>query len=238
MYQSAQRGYILFCSQLNLQPLPASEDTLILYVTHLAQTRAHSTIRTYLAGVRHMHVISGLGNPLDNKLKLNLVLKGINRVKLRPSYPRLPVTPPILCAIKRSLEAQPGFENIMLWAACCTAFFGFMRCAEFTVQSTHSYDSRRHLSVSDISVNSYSTPSTIAVRLKVSKTDPFGAGTTVYLGRTSNAICPVSAMLHYLSLVQCCITCRYDHQGTAPSLSHQEDRHSPRPPSLPRSRKP
>jgi hypothetical protein len=77
VYLSAHRGYLLFCQHLNLQPLPATEDTLILYVTELAQTRAHSTIKTYLAGVRHLHVINGLGNPLEGKLKLNLVLKGI-----------------------------------------------------------------------------------------------------------------------------------------------------------------
>ena len=88
----------------------------------------------------------------------------------------------------------------MLWAACCAAFFGFLRCGEFTVPSVNAYDSRRHLSVSDVSVDSHTSPSLIAIRLKVSKTDQYGAGTTIYLGKTSHSICPVSAMLHYLAM--------------------------------------
>jgi len=78
-YLSAQRGYLLFCQWLNLQPLLATEDTLILYVIESAQTRAHSTIKTYLAGVCNLHVINGLANLLEGKLNPNLVLKGINR---------------------------------------------------------------------------------------------------------------------------------------------------------------
>jgi hypothetical protein len=43
---------------------------LILFVRELAQT-----ICTYLAGVQHLHVLQGLGNPVDRTLKLKLVLK-------------------------------------------------------------------------------------------------------------------------------------------------------------------
>jgi hypothetical protein len=64
----------------------------------------------------------------------------------------------------------------------------------------NAYDSTRHLSVSDVSVDSYTNPSMIAISIKLSKTDQFGSGTTIYLGRTSNAICPVSAMLQYLAV--------------------------------------
>ena len=128
------------------------------------------------------------------------MLKGINRVKPRPSCPRLPVTPLIMNAIKRTLEAQPGYESTMLWAACCVGFFGFMRCGEFTVPSANAYNRERHLSVADVSVDSHTSPCTVAIRIKVSKTDQFGTGTTIYLGRTSDKIFPVSAVLQYLAV--------------------------------------
>ena len=99
-----------------------------------------------LAGVCHLHVMNGLGNPLEGKLKLNLVLKGISRIKLCPSCLRLPVTPLIMKAIG---TAHPGYESTMLWAACCVGFFGFLR------YSAVGYDNRRHLSVSDVSVDSH-----------------------------------------------------------------------------------
>lgn len=84
-YSTAQKGYLLFCQQLSLPPIPASKDTLILYVTHLAQTRAHSTIKTYLAGVRHLHIKNGLENPLENRPRLDLVLKGVTKAELSPA---------------------------------------------------------------------------------------------------------------------------------------------------------
>ena len=50
MYTSAQRQYLAFCHRLALNPLPASEDSLILFVTELAQTRAPSTVSFILSG--------------------------------------------------------------------------------------------------------------------------------------------------------------------------------------------
>ena len=73
VYSTAQRLFLDFCHRLSLTSLPASEATLILFVTELAQTRAHSTIKAYLAGARHLHVTQGLGNPLQDTLKLDLL---------------------------------------------------------------------------------------------------------------------------------------------------------------------
>ena len=192
--------FLSFCLPLNLQPLPASEDTLILFATHLAQTRAHSTIKTYLVGVRHLHVIHGLNNPLEDKLRLQQVLRGIHRVKPNKKCPRLPVTPFIMSAIKQSLDRHPSFDATMLWAACCMGFFGFMRCGEFTVASQAAYDSNKHLSAADVAVDSHVNPTMLAVTLKQSKTDQFGNGVTIYLCLTKGSICPVTAILQYLAI--------------------------------------
>lgn len=200
VYSSAQRIYMAFCTRLALTPIPASETSLILFVTELAQTRAHSTIRTYLAGVRHLHVTQGFGNPLRGTLKLDLVLKGIHRMKPSQKQARLPVTPNILTRIKEVLDRSPGFESTMLWAACCTGFFGFLRCGEFMLPDGTPFDSSTHLAVADVAVDNHQVPTMVAVRIKQSKTDQFKEGTTIYLGRTGNDICPVEAVLRYLAI--------------------------------------
>ena len=81
VYSSARNAFLHFCSRLNLNPLPASEHTLILFVAELHQSKATSTIHTYMAGVRHLHIISSYTNPLENKPKLQLALKGCKRRK-------------------------------------------------------------------------------------------------------------------------------------------------------------
>ena len=199
-YSSAQQIFLEFCARLQFSPLPASEETLILFVAELAQSRAHSTIKSYLSAVRHLQVIHGLGNPLKGTLRLELVLRGIQRTRPKCTRPRLPITPQILRIIKNSLDSSPSFDSTMLWAACSMAFFGFMRCAEFTTSSTTSFDSRANLLASDVAIDSHQSPSTVAISIKMSKTDQFGSGITIFLGRTSNELCPVAALLHYLAI--------------------------------------
>ena len=38
------------------------------------------------------------------------------------------------------------------------------------------------------------------IQIKASKTDPFRKGVDIYLGRTHNDLCPIAAMMAYLSL--------------------------------------
>ncbi len=50
----------------------------------------------------------------------------------------------------------------------------------------------------DVRVDNISSPAYIEVQLKSSKTDPFRQGVAVYLGRTSQDLCPVAAVLAYM----------------------------------------
>ena len=54
--------------------------------------------------------------------------------------------------------------------------------------------------VSDVTIDSRHNPQMVTLLLRRSKTDPFGAGTQLHIGRTFNAICLVSALLSYLAL--------------------------------------
>ena len=49
-------------------------------------------------------------------------------------------------------------------------------------------------------MDSITHPILLAVTLCHSKTDPFGAGVTIYLGRTYDDICPVVAVLAYIAV--------------------------------------
>ena len=139
----------------------------------MAQSRAHSTVQFYLAALCHLHILQGFGNHLSQALKLDLVLRGIQRIKPRTTCPRLSITPQLLLAIRGGLEAQNKYDAIILWEARCTALFGFMHCAELTSPSPTTYDKRRHLLASDISVDSHHDPSTVAIWVKASKPDQF-----------------------------------------------------------------
>ncbi len=63
-------------------------------------------------------------------------------------------------------------DIVMLWAACCLAFFGFLRINEMT--GNYEYDPLVHLSMHDVDVDDPSNPDVIRVHIKQSKTIPEG----------------------------------------------------------------
>ena len=74
-------------------------------------------------------------------------------------------------------------DNILLWAACCTFFFGFLRSGEVTVTSLKDYDPEAHHSDGDVPLDRLSDPSVVRVHIKASKTDPFRKGILLFWGR-------------------------------------------------------
>lgn len=193
-----------FCSSFKLVAVPASEEVLCKFVAQMAgEGLRHRTIKSYMAGVRHLHIQEGLGDPFLPALpRLHYVLRGVKRSQGgdNPSgRERLPITPHLLRRIKAVWDVQASNPDfMMLWAACCIAFFGFMRAGELTVPSETGFDASVHLAWGDVAVDDPSSPAVLSVKLKASKTDPFRQGVTLYIGKTSSDICPVSAMLAYL----------------------------------------
>ena len=49
-------------------------------------------------------------------------------------------------------------------------------------------------------MDSHEKPSTVSLRIKTSKTDPFKQGVTIFLGATKSTLCPVNALLAYIAI--------------------------------------
>ena len=84
---------------------------------------------------------------------------------------------------------SPG---LVLETAFCLAFFGFLKCGEFTSKS-NTFNPLADLIMQDIQVfvhNRYFT-----FQLKSSKTDPFHRGVTVKYFATGKSICPFQLAL-------------------------------------------
>ena len=162
----------------------------------------YRTLKSYLSAIRYLHIHGNFPDPFVTPLnRLQYVLRGIRRVEAEKgsqTRQRLPISPSILRTIRPLLNGDTPADGIMLWAACCLGFFGFLRAGEFTIPSDSAYDPSSHLSMSDVSVNNPSTPTVIQITIKQSKTDPFRKGVSIFLGKTGVDLCPVSALLSYL----------------------------------------
>jgi hypothetical protein len=143
-----------------------------------------------------MHIINGFANPLEGRLRLNLVLKGIQREK-----PLVTPTPASNSAHLGYHQRYRGADNqIPEFDSVLPGGFGFLHSGEFTIPSPARCNPAKHLSIMDVAVNSHSNPSILSVHIKASKTDLFGRGSLIYLGHTTSGICPVQAVLQYLAV--------------------------------------
>ena len=82
---------------------------------------------------------------------------------------------------------------------CVLAFFSFFHLGEFLLTSQSQFNPRLHLSWGGMAVNNQKAPSMLKFHLYQSKTDPVGHGVDVVLGKTGCNLCPVVAVLSYVS---------------------------------------
>ena len=164
----------------------------------------HQSMKCYLSAARHLLVMSGQGHPFREKMPLlEYVLRVIRSEQAKksptPQWVRLPITPEVLLRMRHVWEKNSREpDNIMLWAACTTCVFGFLRSGEITVPSWREFDLGAHLCAGDVTLDSRSAPQIAQLNIKASKTDPFRHGVSIFLGKTGNRLCPVTALAAYL----------------------------------------
>ena len=99
-------------------------------------------------------------------------------------------------------STRPGRESRQPTTGLCSGRLSSsdsLVSGEFTCPS-HTAFSSAMLTVGDVAVDSHISPTRMTVLVKQSKTDPFGAGTTLQFGATGDYLCPVTAMLGYLAV--------------------------------------
>ena len=132
--------------------------------------------------------------------RLFYVLRGIRRVQ-GSSYCRVPRQPFTLRHLMYFLSFTAArfntFDNLMLRAVACVAFFALLRSAEYTSKSATSWDPSSDLSVCDVF---WGKTGDITLFIKASKTDPFKSGVRIQLTRLNSPLCPVTALREYLAV--------------------------------------
>ena len=92
-------------------------------------------------------------------------------------------------------EATKSYMNVMASTSCCLTFFGFLCISEFTVPSNDQYDEEYHLCLNDMVIDTLDNPQMLQVKIKQSKTEPFGKRINIYLSAIRRDLCPVRGIL-------------------------------------------
>jgi len=172
-YRSGLQKYVALCSQTNQPPIPVSEDTLLLFVTHLAQQNlSYATIQVYLSAVQYSHITTTESETSDTLITPwpMYVLKDIRKTCALTCQPRerLPITFSIMKGLHTVFSTQwNDYRNVMIWAACCLAYFGLLRVSEFTTASPDSFSQSTNLLSSDVALDSRASPTLVQVTLRM-----------------------------------------------------------------------
>ena len=143
-YDCGFRSLVKFCEARSLPSLPVDSVTLCAWMSLIGQLSTGRSSRVkpksimkYISGVRHAHLMAGVGWPLS---KDPLVLSTLRA--LRRKFPesdklqKAPMSLSILLKVCRSLPGWPALSSLcfedLLWAcASCVAFFAALRGGEF-----------------------------------------------------------------------------------------------------------
>ena len=178
-----------------------NEDVLIYFVSH-CHSRLKlkwTTIKLYLAGIRFHYLQAGYKNPFSAVDRLQCIIRGIKRSQQTTTKPRLPIDIKVLTHMCHLLQRGIFSPNLdkTLECMCLVAFYGFLRCSEFTIQSSNLSNS--FLRICDISFSNDNTM--FSLTLHSSKSDPFRKGVHISYFRKSK-LCPVTCMMSYICNVR------------------------------------
>ena len=197
-YRSGLSRFMSFCGQVNLSPFPLTESTLCRFVAFLvSQHLSPGTICLYLSALRFHQIAGGGIDPLMSDMAQLHYAASQDQYTVMLVL-RLPITMDVLVRLFHRWRSLPDqYEASLLWAAATLGFLGFLRVGEFTAVPG---SDQVPLSLADVRVDDHTNPTFLAVTLRANKTDPFGAGHTLYVGCTESRICPVAAVLAFVAV--------------------------------------
>ena len=196
-YRTHRKTYLQFCELLSTPPAPATTSFLCLYVAYLARFLLPQSVCLYLNYVGLLHRELGMTNPLLDDWVVSSVLRGLRRIRGVPPKPRLPLTIPLLFAIRGRLNLNCS-KHASFWAICLVAFFGLFRKAHLLPTSGSDFHPGRMFTRSDFTVR----PDAIFILVRWSKTIQMGQRTVTIplVAAPGSPLCPVAAVSHAFSL--------------------------------------
>ena len=146
---SGFRQFLYFTSYFSLNPLPANESTIALFLEFMARTVGYGHLKHLLRSVSYVHEALDLKCPSES-FQIQTTLQGLKRRLARVPFQVLPLSPTILRRMYDHLDMRKN-SDLALWCAYLTAFYGLLRKASTVPESSdligQHFLMRRHLRV-------------------------------------------------------------------------------------------
>ena len=123
---SQWKCYLNFCDQFDMVPLPATLETILMYLAYLAESKAYNSIVNYLSAVWTLHKLNNFPHIDPSTFEIVITLRGIKRVLGNTTKEARPISVKELRRIFSSLDLLDS-EDVALWLACILCFRGLLR---------------------------------------------------------------------------------------------------------------
>ena len=120
------KHYLEFCSLYELVPLPATAETVCLYLTHMADTFVYSSIVNYLSALWVLHRVNNIPHIDIHDQSIAFTLKGIRRVLGDSSNSAVPISVMDLRQIYAILDLTKT-EDLAFWLSLIMGFRSLLR---------------------------------------------------------------------------------------------------------------
>lgn len=182
-YASDWADFVYWCKRKNRKPLPASPDTVALYLTTMADFLKTSSLRRRVTALRKAHELYKHKSPTKDE-NVKAVIRGILRTK---GEAQKHASPTLINDIKRIVAALPDTnKGIRDKALLLLGFAGGFRRSELV-----------GLDIEDLSLSDDG----LVVKIRKSKTDQTKRGRQIGIAYGSNQeTCPVRAIENWLKI--------------------------------------
>ncbi len=191
--------------------LPMSNKQTLAFIDWLARVRnlKCTTINSYLAGIRQLHISKGLAAPELRTDIVQLVLKGIansNGIESRRQgwSGRLPMTISSMLLFKKQIRNSdlPEHDKALVWAVATIAFAGAFRIHEILARAESTFDPSFTLLTEDMTLSTDAGQEVLHFSLKCPKESKTAAATIVDVYENTGKICPFKAFKKWCGLRQ------------------------------------
>ena len=185
----------MFCLSLSVPLVPVCVNVVCAFVCHCTDVRHFQPryIKGLVSGIQfNARCLDPSFPSLFSNPSVKLLFKGIVKVFPAKADDRLPFTLSILHAMVSVLRRgcfSPYIDSL-LECTFLTAFYGFLRCGEFTTRS-NVFNPATDVCFSDLTFH----PDFFNLLLKHSKT---GGTCTIIIAKTGGSFCPFLSMLRYV----------------------------------------
>ena len=183
-YKYGFNKFCKWCKLFNIDPLPASDFDVALYIVSLLQSAAsYSVIDDAFYSINWVHDISDNTNPCKTSLVKN-VKEGALRSVGHTVTKKEPITPEIIKKMIDLLDSEnTNLYNLRSMCMFLLGYSGFLRFSELI-----------NITRADLTFHEQY----VCIHITKSKTDHYREGSEVLIAKTGFESCPVAMLKRYL----------------------------------------